>query len=342
MNILLITPAGRRSLAGNRATATRWAGFLRKAGHRVRIATDFDGQPADALIALHAWRSAEAIEQFRRLCPETPRVVVLTGTDIYRFQHSHPEPTLASMEVADVLVGLHECVGDDIPAHFRQRLRVVLQSAQPLPSGNAQSPVRRHFDICVVGHLREEKDSLRAAKAVRELPQDSRLRVVQVGRAHDVAWETAAQAETQQNRRFVWRGEVPHWRVRRLMGQVRAMVMSSRMEGGANAVAEACAAGLPVIASDISGNVGMLGKDYAGYYPVGDTVGLREMLLQAERSPAFLGELKAHCTARAELFTPEREARGVLAALEQACRCADARRRGAAESWSTVRLDRAY
>ncbi len=57
--------------------------------------------------------------------------------------------------------------------------------------------------------------------------------------------------------------------MRRLLSRVHLLVQSSVMEGGANAVAEALAAGVPVIASRIAGNVGMLGENYPGYCPVG-------------------------------------------------------------------------
>ena len=45
-----------------------------------------------------------------------------------------------------------------------------------------------------------------------------------------------------------------------------AMVHPSRMEGGANVIIEAVTSGVPVLASRIDGNVGMLGADYAGYF----------------------------------------------------------------------------
>lgn len=305
MKIMLITPAPPKSRTGNRATATRWAGMLRRRGHRVTVAVHYDGRPADLMLALHAWRSADAVRRFDAAFPERPLIVALTGTDIYRFQHSAPDVTLDSMARADALIGLHDRVAEDIPARFRARLHTVLQSARPLP--RRLPPVASWFDVCVVGHLREEKDSLRAAHAVREIPDDSRLRVVQVGRAHDADWEAAAREEMALNPRFRWRGQVPHARVRRLMAQARLMVMSSIMEGGANAVCEACVAGLPVIASDIPGNRGLLGDGYPGYYPAGDTAALRTLLLRAEREPNYLEELRSHCLARAPLFTPESE-----------------------------------
>ncbi|MDP7600662.1 MAG: hypothetical protein QF605_04685, partial [Rhodospirillales bacterium] len=58
MKISLITPAKKRSKNGNRTTALRWARILRDLGHRVEIAVEYEGQNADLMIALHAWRSA--------------------------------------------------------------------------------------------------------------------------------------------------------------------------------------------------------------------------------------------------------------------------------------------
>ncbi|MDN3518966.1 selenoneine biosynthesis selenosugar synthase SenB [Aquisalimonas lutea] len=315
MNIALITPAGRQSRAGNRATATRWARFLRRLGHRVQVAETWDERGAGLMIALHAWRSADSIRRFSDRHPGRPLIVTLTGTDIYHFQHSDPEVTLDSMDRAHALIGLHDRVHRDIPARFRRRLHTVFQSAEPLP--RRLPPVKSWFDVCVAGHLREEKDSLRAAYAVRDVPDNSRLRVIHVGKPHDSEWEAAARTEDRDNPRFRWKGEVPHGEVRRLMARARLMVMSSVMEGGANVVSEACVAGLPVIASDISGNRGLLGDDYPGYYPARDTEALRERLLQAERDPDYLESLRAHCASLAPLFRPEAERDGLARVVDR-------------------------
>lgn len=323
MRITLVTPAAPRSRAGNRATATRWAGFLRELGHRVRVVHSDEGataaaRPADALIALHAWRSAAAIEAAAEQHPRRPLVVALTGTDIYRFQHSHPQTTLAGMDRAHALIGLHDRVADDIPARFAERLYTVRQSAQPLAASYG-GPPRSIFRILVAGHLRDEKDSLRAAYAARDLPEASRIRVINVGRAHNAEWAAAARAEAADNPRFDWRGEVAHWQVRRLMSASHAMVMSSVMEGGANVVSEACVAGLPILASDIPGNRGLFGDAYPAYYPAADTEALRELLQRAEREPAFLERLRRQCRALAPGFTPAAERDGLDRALQAAC-----------------------
>jgi putative glycosyltransferase (TIGR04348 family) len=310
MRITLITPANRQSRAGNRTTAVRWARVLRALGHDVRVAVTYEDERADLMIALHAWRSAAAIERFRARHPTLPLVVGLAGTDVYRFLDEDPATTLRSLDLADALVGLHDRVGDGIPARYHAKLHVIHQSAPPV----RREPSPRGFPVCVIGHLRAEKDPFRTALAAGDLPKRSRIRVIHVGKAHEARWAEAARAEMAANPRYRWRGEVPGAEVRRLLGRVRLMVLSSVMEGGANVLSEAVVAGVPVLASEIAGSVGLLGPDYPGYFPVGDTAALTRLLARAEAEPAFLAALEAACAARAPLFTEARE-RAAWAAL---------------------------
>lgn len=323
MHITVVTPAAAGSRSGNRATANRWAGFLRQLGHKVRILTEYRGQPTDLMLALHAWRSAPAVQRFRESFPGKPLIVALTGTDIYHFQYTEPEVTQACMAQADTLIALHPGVAQQITPALSSRMQVVYQSAQA-PAAR-QAPLQGRFEVCVIGHLRHEKDPLRAALAVRDLPESSRLQVVALGKAHDASWSTAAREEMDSNPRYHWRGEVPPARVREMMARARLMVISSRMEGGANVVSEACVAGLPVIASDIDGNRGLLGEDYPGYYPVEDTDALRTLLLQAEQDPDWLLRMALHCRGRSALFTPQAEKASLARALEKATGYAQSR-----------------
>jgi putative glycosyltransferase (TIGR04348 family) len=307
MNIWLVTPAPRGSRAGNRASANRWATLLRRLGHRVTVSTDYAGEPADLFVGLHAWRSAQAIARFAADYPQRPLVVVLTGTDAYRFIHSHRDTVLASLEVADRLVGLHPLIDRVLPESFHRKLRVIVQSARPLA---LRQPARQSFRVCFAGHLRDEKDPLRPALAVRGLPSASRIRVDAYGKAHTAEWAAAAEAEMQVNPRYRWHGEIGHADLRRVYARSHLLVLPSVMEGGANVVSEAVMAGLPVIASDIDGSMGLLGDDYPGYYPVGDVDALRDRLLRAESDPAYYATLRAACDARRHLFAPEAEASG--------------------------------
>ena len=205
------------------------------------------------------------------------------------------------------MVCLHDLVPQLVPKPHRKKLTVIYQSAPPL--AQPRRPSKRHFDICVIGHLRREKDPFRCAKAVRGLPGQSRIRLIHLGRAHDESWARQARAEMNINPRYIWKGEVAKWQVRREFAKSQLMVISSRNEGGANVVSEALVAGVPVIASDITGNVGLLGKDYAGLYKLEDAGALRALLLKCETEPAFLPRLAEQGRSLAPNFTPEEEQR---------------------------------
>jgi len=305
VKISVITPEKKQAKSGNRTTALRWAGFLREAGHRVHIDTAYGGEAADLMVAIHAWRSADSMLRYRERFPDGPLVIGLGGTDVNTFLKSHPETTLRSMRMADALICLHDLIGEALPAPFRKKLHVVRQSALPLPG--PRRPAKRNFDICVIGHLRDEKDPFRAALAVRRLPSASRLRVIHLGKAYSRDFTDQAIAEMAANPRYLWLGEVPAWRVRRELTKTRLMVISSTQEGGANVVSEAIVADVPIIASDIAGNLGLLGGDFPGYYPVGDEAALARLLERAETEPAFLDSLERHGRKLRPLFRPVHE-----------------------------------
>jgi putative glycosyltransferase (TIGR04348 family) len=314
MNIRLVTPAPPGSLAGNRASANRWATLFRRLGHRVTVSTDYRGEAADLMVALHAWRSADAIKRFATEYPERALVVVVTGTDACRFIHTHRETTLASLDAADYIVGLHDLLANALPERYHHRLRIIVQSARPRAH---RQLAKRSFRVCFAGHLREEKDPLRPALAVRELPPESRIRVDAYGAAHDDEWARAAREEMRHNPRYCWHGEIPHAELRRVYSRSHLLVLPSIMEGGANVISEAVMAGLPVIASDIEGSVGLLGSDYPGYYPVQDTGALRERLLRAESDNGYYSELQTACASLCEHFTPQKEESGWGALLQE-------------------------
>ncbi len=318
MNIIIITPAKIKSLSGNRATAARWAFFLKQQDHQVAIDVSFNKnnkQQYDLMIALHAWRSEDSIVKWKEMYPDLPLIVAMTGTDLYQFIHSHPEPTLRSITLADQLIVLHDLAYKALPETARDKVNIVYQSAQALPFPIKRSA--RTFDICVIGHLRDEKDSLRAAYAVRDLPETSRIRVRHYGKAHNKEWAEKAKNEMKINPRYHWFGEVKHWQIRQAYARCHLMVLSSNMEGGANVISEASVAGLPVIASKIEGSVGLLGENYSGYFPVQETQALTDLLLQAENDINFVNTLKQQINARAELFHPSVEAKQLQTLLAQ-------------------------
>ncbi|MEE2745763.1 MAG: selenoneine biosynthesis selenosugar synthase SenB [Pseudomonadota bacterium] len=305
MNIIQITPAGQKSISGNRTTANRCERIFRKLGHQVITATSYASQPADMMVAIHAYRSAESIKSFRQKYPSRPLMVCLGGTDINEFIYSHRELTSRSMEMADLLICLNDLVPKRVPKSLRHKARVIYQSARPLIK--PRSPSKRYFDICVVANLRKVKDPMRAAIAVRSLPKESQIRVIHFGSASDPSLKRFAALEMKSNSRYIWKGQVPAWRVRREFLKTQLMVISSFSEGGANVVSEALVSSVPIVASKIDGNIGLLGKDYEGYFPVGDEKALMGLLLNIENDPGFLSALTLQCQARADIFSCDRE-----------------------------------
>ena len=99
---------------------------------------------------------------------------------------------------------------------------------------------------------------------------------------------------------------------RQRIKRAHVLVNCSLMEGGAHVILEAVQSGTPVLASRISGNVGMLGADYAGYFALGDAAALAALLRRCRAEPEFLALLKGQCTRRAPLFAPDTEQRHVL------------------------------
>ncbi len=315
MRIVLITPYGREHRNGNWHTAARWARFLREAGHAVRTQVEWDGRPADLMLALHARRSFPAIRAFSERFPSRPLLLALTGTDLYRDIREDADAQRA-LELAHRLIVLQERGLDELAPHLAAKTRVIYQSAPDTARG-AAGPA---FEVLVIGHLREEKDPFRTALATAHLPDESRIRVTHLGGA--LSEEMAETAEMAQAKlpRWSWAGDVPHRAVLKRLSRARLLVISSLMEGGANVICEALAADVPVLASRVPGNIGMLGEDYPGYFPVGDERQLAKLLSMAESDADFYAALASRARQRRALMRPEQEAsrlRQAVAEFEQ-------------------------
>ncbi|HZP94426.1 MAG TPA: selenoneine biosynthesis selenosugar synthase SenB [Burkholderiales bacterium] len=318
--IRIVTPARVGNRGGNRQTAVRWARLLRAAGHRVAVSTQWEGERCDVLLALHARRSHGSIAQFRSANPEGALVVVLTGTDLYRDLAVSAEAR-RSLALATRLVVLQDEGKRALKRRYRPRTHVIYQSA---PEGARRAPPARRFRVAVVGHLREEKDPFRAVEALAHLAGRAGIEVVQVGEALSAEMARAARAYAAREPRYRWVGSVPHARALAWIARSHLLVVSSAMEGGANVIAEAARIGTPVLASRISGNVGMLGRDYPGYFRFGDSAALARLIQRAADEPAFYARLARAVRARRKLFTPRAEQHALVALVRDALRAARA------------------
>jgi len=304
VKVIIISPSAHDATLGNSITANRWSGVLQTLGHSNSIAGEWNDEPCDLLIALHARRSHSSIERFRQAYPERSLIVALTGTDVYNDLLANREAQ-GSVDIATRVVVLQSAALDMLSEDVRRKTCVIYQSAVP-PRLRTQ-PAEDHFAVCVLSHLREVKDPLRAALASRLLPASSKVRIIHAGRGLDQKWEELARREERENSRYRWIGEQPHETAKELLASCHLLVLSSATEGGANVIAEAVVCGVPVLCSDVPGNIGMLGRDYTGYFRCRDTEQLAAMLHRAEIETRFMNELRGLVRSKQQRFSPEQE-----------------------------------
>lgn len=321
--VAIVTPAWAQANNGNWQTARRWARLLGPK-HTVlladgwpqgRVQAPADGRRAqlgraDALIALHARRCADSIEAWHAAVGPQSAAVVLTGTDLYGDLPGQDEAAaqavMQSLRLAGKIVVLQDQALLQLPPAHRSRARVILQSTtawRPLPKTD---PATRGLRAVVVGHLRQEKDPA-TLQAAALLLRGSSIRIDHLGAALEPSLAAAARATADACPDYRWLGALPHAQARKAIQRAHVLVHCSRIEGGAHVIMEAVRSGTPVLASRVSGNVGMLGADYAGYFPAADATALADALRRFQQDVDFRVTLQRQCSARAELFSPERE-----------------------------------
>lgn len=330
-DIVLITPYLAAANNGNWRTAARWARLLapryRVAVHGPDDALDvLRGTLARVVIALHARRCRPAIAFCKDTRPDLVRVVALTGTDLYGDLPAGDAAAAASVADADGLIVLQADALAHLPEPACGKAHVVHQSARSL----APWPEKRADLVhCVlVAHLRREKDPATALAAWAALPRALPATLTLIGAALDPALAAAVTTATAADPRVRWLGPRPHAWTRQAIKRAHLLVCPSLMEGGAHVVIEAVTSGTPVLASAMSGNIGLLGAAYPGYFPVGDATALARLVARFLREPRFRAELAAASAARAPLFAPTREQAALWAAVDAAIRAHAATIRG--------------
>jgi putative glycosyltransferase (TIGR04348 family) len=310
--LAIVSPALSDANNGNWQTAKRWAKLLSQ-HYRTSITQAW---PDDAvhsvsdkvLIALHARRSAGSIAAWHAQRGPTGLVVALTGTDLYRDIHTDTQAQ-DSLDAACALIVLQPLGLNELQPQHRAKAHVVLQSTRArktLPKST------QRLRAVMVGHLRDEKSPQTLFAAARLLQERADIFIDHVGAGLDEkltqdAIETAAACAN-----YTWVGGLKHPQTRAKIQRAHVLVHASKMEGGAHVVMEAVCSGTPVIASDIPGNVGMLGEDYHGYFPVGDPRALALLLERCKDEAGFIDDLQRQCALRAPLFTPQAELAALL------------------------------
>ena len=302
---------------GNWRTASRWQSLL--AHHfRTIVHSSWPIDPptgtmteANILVALHARRSADSIRRYRAARPDGALIVVLTGTDLYA-DLATSEQARNSLAMADALIVLQEDAIRYVPREHRKKTHVIYQSAKTLEPAEKR---RDALNCVVAGHLRTEKDPDIIFRLVASLPERSPIHILHLGNATDENLAARAQSISGTSPHYHWAGALSHGLTRAAIKRAHLLIHPSVMEGGANVIVEALSAGTPVVASRMSGNIGMLGQDYAGYFPVGDMDALRAQLDHCANDANFLLRLNTACAVRAKLFLPASERKALVALI---------------------------
>ncbi len=314
--IALITPALAAANNGNWHTARRWSAMLEEM-FTCDIALTHDALPFPlqsyaVMIALHARRSAPSIAAFAEKCPNRPLIVALTGTDLYRdiAVDANAQQSLAK---AHRLIVLQDQALQELPAPYRDKTDVLYQSCV-LPSALAVKAKNSSFQVLVVGHLRSEKapETVFAAAALLANTR-AKICITHLGAGLDAELALQAQhTQTAYPEHYRWLGAAPHDVTLQTIADADALLHPSIMEGGANVIIEAVQHATPVLASRMSGNIGMLGANYAGYFPVGDAASCASLIARAASDVVFLAHIQTQCALRSPLFSPLLEAKTIV------------------------------
>ncbi len=307
LRVVIVSPALADANNGNWQTARRWKQLL--SAHSARIVRQWPDASADqddVMLALHARRSACAVQAWHDRHGQRGLGVVLTGTDLYR-DIAHDPQAQRSLAQAHSLVVLQGLGVQSLPSEHQAKARVIFQS-----TGTRQTlrKTTRHLRVVMVGHLRDEKDPLTLMAAARLLPPASGILIDHIGAPLDATLGQAAQATQAQCPHYRWLGALPHRQTLQHIQRAHLLVHCSRMEGGAHVLMEAICCGTPVLASRIDGNMGLLGENYVGVFQPGDAPGLAALLLAcraAQTGPTLVAHLQQQCVMRAPLFEPQAE-----------------------------------
>jgi putative glycosyltransferase (TIGR04348 family) len=316
-SIVIVTPALADANNGNWQTAQRWGRML-ASHYRVRLTDHWDetadkGGSETLMIALHARRSAPSVASWRRQAAARPLVVALTGTDLYS-DIQHDAAAQHSIQTADRLVVLNELGALVLPLALRAKTVVCLQSCPPRQT---LTKTGRHLRVLMVGHLRAVKSPQTYFDAARHLNGRTDILLDHIGAALEPALGQQAQQLMQDCPHYRWLGPLTHEAARRRIQAAHVLVHPSQLEGGAHVVIEAITSGTAVLASRVDGNVGLLGRDYPGYFAWSDAQGLATRLAQLRDDPAMLRSLQQQNSGRAALFQPAEEQRRLQLLLAQ-------------------------
>lgn len=306
-SILIYSPFAVGTAQGNAISASRLESMINDFGYVPRVeANEYSGAQASLAIILNAWRSAEVIQHFKKVNPTSAVIILITGSDINHKDFGSADSVVRkAMDAADALVMLHDIEFDTLPFYLQKKCTVIYPSVD-LPKSLSHQPNQQYFEVILSGNIRAVKNPELAVKIAQLLPENAGIKIRAYGNVESEYREMLQKANDTLPS-FHWAGQVSHMQNLEKLQSAHLLLNTSHAEGGANAICEALSIGIPVIASDIRGNIGMLGKFYAGLFTKNNAEMAVELLIKARQNPHFYTYLKQQTKERATKFSFDSE-----------------------------------
>lgn len=318
LDVLVSSPFPIESLQGNSISANRIARRIADLGLRTAACHDYQAQDANVLIALHTRRGLPTIKAFRARYPQRAIIAVATGTDLYKDLPNGDTDALEGMRLADAIVTYQDHSAADVPAEFAAKVRTIWKSIELPITENLPEPPATPKTFTILAHLRETKDPFLTVRALQHLDAALPIEARHFGTPLEAGLEAEALGWMRRENRYHWSTPIPREEVAAAIRSSHATINTGKTEGGSNAVCESIVLGTPVLATETPANIGFLGRDYGGYFPVSDARALAQLIERCCQPDAtFLHMLASQLEPRADLFRPATESAGWKILLDE-------------------------
>ncbi|MEZ6004635.1 MAG: glycosyltransferase [Planctomycetota bacterium] len=319
MRIGICSPSALGVPRGNSVAVERLVHHLRRMGHTVEVFVPGRGQrPTGTFHIVHAFHArtggGPGLTWARDL--GVPLALTLTGTDINvdLEQGGRREEVLATLVQADAVVGLHEYQLDLARALSHLALGAAEVIAQGVEVGQDPYLFRSlngfdedDFVVLLPAGLRPVKAPHMALEAQRLRAIDQPLwELALVGPMLEEAYGLELLEKVQAAPHATYCGSVPHNRMGAVYSACDVLLNTSESEGICQAILEAQAMGLPVLARDIPGNRVLVDHGLDGLL-FRDSADLAEQVCRLQREQGLRRTLVEGGLARAEGFPTARE-----------------------------------
>jgi glycosyltransferase involved in cell wall biosynthesis len=187
----------------------------------------------------------------------------------------------------------------------------VIRNSAPAATGTWSLAPERRGVVGTVGEFRKVKDVPLLVRAYAAVPRTLRRQLLLAGFFSDDderEWSATLASELGLDGEVEITGPFPHRGVARMLGRMHVYVQSSAYEGLPNALLEAAATGVPLVATAVGGmREVLIDGENALLAPHGDPAALSRAIARVLEDDGLAARLSAGAAALASSLTPARE-----------------------------------